>query len=201
MQVTQLGALETRDGTEDLEQLFDRMTSRLGPLAVLRSRLVDSHIPERGVLLEPAVAADPATSIAPSQMQRPLRLLPHPEPIGVVAEVPDGPPANMIWRHLSYRFVKSAGPERIEAEWWRSGRRLELTAPPKEEPRDKRDGPAPKKESKEPYIPSLAVFDADATVRDYFVAEDETGRRFWIFRQGLFGGEESPCWFMHGFFA
>lgn len=196
---TQLGALETRDGTEDLEHLFDRMASRLGTLSVVRSRFVDTHIPERAIKLEPAVAASSETD-EPPHIQRPLRLLPYPEPIGVVAEIPDGPPASMIWRRLRYRFVKSSGPERIEAEWWRSGRRLEL-APPSldDEIKESRDGPAQKKP--EPYIPKLALFDPDSMVRDYYAAEDENGRRFWIFRQGLYGGETIPGWFLHGFFS
>ncbi|MBW0005613.1 MAG: DNA polymerase Y family protein [Hyphomicrobiales bacterium] len=38
--------------------------------------------------------------------------------------------------------------------------------------------------------------------RDYYLVEDEEGRRFWLFREGLYGRETpSPCWFVHGFFA
>ncbi len=41
-----------------------------------------------------------------------------------------------------------------------------------------------------------------ALTRDYFRAEDCEGRRFWLFREGLFNGETArPRWFMHGFFA
>lgn len=38
--------------------------------------------------------------------------------------------------------------------------------------------------------------------RDYYRVEDEEGRRFWLFRSGLYerGGEE-PRWFIHGLFA
>jgi len=42
----------------------------------------------------------------------------------------------------------------------------------------------------------------DAMPRDYFRVEDEDGRRFWIYRQGLYGATPAmPRWFMHGFFA
>jgi protein ImuB len=42
----------------------------------------------------------------------------------------------------------------------------------------------------------------DAPTRDYFRIEDETGRRFWLFREGLYGREMAlPRWFMHGVFA
>jgi protein ImuB len=37
-------------------------------------------------------------------------------------------------------------------------------------------------------------------VRDYYRVEDETGRRFWLFRAGLYG-EEPPKWWMHGLFG
>jgi protein ImuB len=38
--------------------------------------------------------------------------------------------------------------------------------------------------------------------RDYFRVEDKEGRRFWLFREGLFGREHmQPTWFMHGTFA
>ncbi len=38
--------------------------------------------------------------------------------------------------------------------------------------------------------------------RDYYRVEDARGRRFWIFRHGLYGTEKaSPGWYMHGLFA
>ena len=37
--------------------------------------------------------------------------------------------------------------------------------------------------------------------RDYYTVEDEEGRRFWIFRQGHYGTELNPKWFVHGIFA
>lgn len=38
--------------------------------------------------------------------------------------------------------------------------------------------------------------------RDYYRVEDARGRRFWIFRHGLYGQEKaSPGWYMHGLFA
>ncbi len=203
LESTTVSAFASEDGTADLEKLYDRMTSRLGPLAVVRSVPVNTHIPERAVKLEPVVAPQPRgeTDLPPPEGARPLRLLPSPEPIIVVAEVPDGPPAVMTWRRIRYRFAKVAGPERIEAEWWRSGQRLallpEIEAEP--EPIETREGtlPAPPKN----YIPKLAVFDPEAMLRDYYVAEDEAGRRFWVFRQGLYSEAAQPRWFLHGIFA
>jgi protein ImuB len=38
--------------------------------------------------------------------------------------------------------------------------------------------------------------------RDYYVVEDENGRRFWLFRSGLYRDETvGPRWFVHGVFA
>ena len=37
--------------------------------------------------------------------------------------------------------------------------------------------------------------------RDYYVAEDEDGRRFWLYREGAYGGATPPKWFVHGVFA
>ena len=47
---------------------------------------------------------------------------------------------------------------------------------------------------------------ADRT-RDYYRVEDEDGRRYWVFREGLYGREDkgregrAPSWWMHGVFA
>lgn len=48
-----------------------------------------------------------------------------------------------------------------------------------------------------------------ALTRDYFRVEDEEGRRFWIFRDGLYEheltdeeGKPAPAnWYLHGLFA
>ncbi len=41
-----------------------------------------------------------------------------------------------------------------------------------------------------------------APTRDYFRAEDADGRRFWLYREGLWGRETTqPKWFVHGVFG
>ena len=43
---------------------------------------------------------------------------------------------------------------------------------------------------------------APAPTRDYFRIEDEGHRRYWLYRDGLYGTEtSSPRWYMHGLFA
>jgi protein ImuB len=41
----------------------------------------------------------------------------------------------------------------------------------------------------------------DAEPRDYYRAEDENGRRFWLYRLGLYEPATRPRWFLHGFFG
>ncbi len=42
----------------------------------------------------------------------------------------------------------------------------------------------------------------DAPTRDYFRAEDSHGRRFWLYREGLWGRETAQAkWFVHGVFG
>ena len=44
--------------------------------------------------------------------------------------------------------------------------------------------------------------DGNEETRDYFRVEDEEGRRYWLYRQGLYGeAPQDPRWFMHGIFA
>ena len=43
---------------------------------------------------------------------------------------------------------------------------------------------------------------ADMPTRDYFRAEDSEGRRFWLYREGLWGRETAQAkWFVHGLFG
>ncbi|GGF42361.1 hypothetical protein GCM10011321_36210 [Youhaiella tibetensis] len=191
LQSSQTSVFAEDDGTGDLHRLYDRMSSRLGSQAVLRTVWVNTHIPEKAAGLAPVVTAPETLSFPGEEEPRPIRLLPAPEPIKVTAEVPDGPPASMVWRRILYRFVKASGPERIGEEWWLdefelSERRL---LPPRPEDRRKPASEKPRIEILRHIIPS----------RDYYVAEDDGGRRFWLFRQGLYGEEPNPQWFMHGF--
>jgi len=185
----QLGAFDAEDGTSSVIELYDRMTSRLGALGVVRHSFVDSHVPERAVRLEPVIAAPiKAKPLPPIRAPRPLRLLPQPEPIeAAFAQIPDGAPPSMIWRRVHYRFVRSSGPERLRAEWSLAHKKLMLT--------EETANAAKAAKQLEQY------YGEGRNTRDYFIAEDEAGRRFWIFREGLFEVTATPKWFLHGFFA
>ena len=49
---------------------------------------------------------------------RPVRLLDRPEPVKVVAMMPDHPPAMIRWRHYNWTVLRATGPERIGPRWW-----------------------------------------------------------------------------------
>lgn len=68
--------------------------------------------------LTPA-AASPPLPAAPPLSPRPIRLFDPPEEIRVLYAVPDGPPAQFVWRRQTLRAARFAGPERIAPEWWR----------------------------------------------------------------------------------
>jgi protein ImuB len=152
----------------EVAALVDRLVARLGRGRVRRLAATPSHIPEQAAfdlpIHAPALAEWPGA--CPSEPpQRPVRLFDPPQPIEVLAEVPDGPPRQFRWRRRLHRITRHEGPERIGALWWRRRDNAGLT-------------------------------------RDYYRVEDEEGRRFWLFRHGLYGSETvQPAWFVHGLFA
>jgi protein ImuB len=124
LRLTQTSLTET-DGDVRPEALIDALANRLGKSAVRRLFPRASHIPEWGQSLRSAFAGRPAwTNDAPvvraRKPPRPLLLLSRPEPLTVLAEIPEGPPARFTWRRVSRRVVKAEGPERIAPEWWRA---------------------------------------------------------------------------------
>ena len=57
-------------------------------------------------------------------------------------------------------------------------------------------------EGPERIAPEWSRFGANEPERDYYRVEDSAGRRYWIFRRGLYGaGDSPPRWFLHGAFA
>jgi protein ImuB len=147
----------------DLAPLIDRLSNRLGEHAVHRFETRESHIPERAVRRLPPLAESPRLHW-PKASQRPVRLLPHPEPIEAVAPIPDDPPVQFRWRHVLHKVRAAEGPERIAPEWWLPG-------------------------------------EEDSEIRDYYRVEDSDGRRFWLYRAGLYQSTPTPRWFLHGMFG
>jgi len=149
---------------EALAELKDRLSNRLGAANVRRVSFRDSHLPERAALFTPVVNAAKQADVGPVDQARPVKLLPRPEEIEALAEVPDGPPIRFKWRRINYAVARANGPERIADEW--QGK------------------------------------DTAGPTRDYYRVETAEGRRYWLFREGLYGAETTnPRWFLHGFFA
>lgn len=106
-----------------LDALIDRLSIRFGADRLLRLQPADRHIPEQAQRRVPARATRPAPWPAgplEDTPMRPLFLLDPPEPVEVLAEVPDGPPHRFRWRRCQHRIALAEGPERIAPEWWRS---------------------------------------------------------------------------------
>ena len=108
-----------RSDSADLAALVDRLANRLGRRALARPVLRESHIPERAVRFVVPLAEPQAPARWNALQQRPIRLLPRPEPIEAMAPVPDDPPRLFRWRQRAHRVRAADGPERIAPEWWR----------------------------------------------------------------------------------
>lgn len=184
--------------------LVDVLSNRLGAEAVTVFAPIASHIPERGNARAAALSVPASSNSKPlptrakgaalayappwpygAAPRRPPFMLARPEPIAVIAEVPDGPPARFTWRRVERRVARAQGPERIAPEWWRF-----LV------------GASDTRSARRPEAPKLP------RVRDYYEIEDETGAAYWVFRHGLYGNEDEeetgcdpPGWFLHGVFA
>jgi protein ImuB len=98
--------------------LVDRLAGRLGSDAVWRAEPFASHVPERAASRQ-APLSPPQNGAWDLQRPRPLRLFNRPEPIEVIALVPDDPPVSFSWRGMPHRVRRAEGPERLAREWWR----------------------------------------------------------------------------------
>ena len=165
------------EASRQLGLLIDRLSSRLGPAAVLRPQLTADPLPERAVRYEAGVRnkfkvqgskfkvqgkrkktldLEPETlNFAHSAFHRPLTLVAS-LPLEVISIVPDGPPLAFRFQGQRHRVARHWGPERIETGWWRGA----------------------------------------SVRRDYYRVETEEGLRFWIFRR-----LEDGVWHLHGEFS
>jgi protein ImuB len=109
---------------DDIAPLIDRLANRLGARSVGRLLPHDAHLPERAQRFVFVFA--PGGEDWDGKKQRPVRLLPRPEPIEAVAPVPDDPPRMFRWRRRLHQVIRAEGPERIMGEWWRGRREAKL---------------------------------------------------------------------------
>jgi protein ImuB len=100
----------------ELAELLDRIAGKVGSEAIQRFLPAENHWPEHSVKLATSLTEEPET--AWPELLRPIRLLPVPEPIEVMALVPDHPPKTFIHKGKRHTVAKADGPERIGREWW-----------------------------------------------------------------------------------
>ena len=163
-----------------LGHFYDRLIARLGAHIVVRPVLHPSYIPERAVKLISVLDKDmgEAALCGPDAATRPLFMLCAPEPIEVIAEIPEGAPYRFRWRRVLHEVTAAHGPERISPEWW-----------------------ADFMGEGTPHHMAHHMAQHNQKTRDYYRVEDRQGHRFWLYRDGLYDREtDTPRWFMHGVF-
>jgi len=212
--LTQTSLTETSEKLSP-EPLIDRLANRLGAFAVRRLHPKASHLPEQAQSIRTAFSpSSPWEETGPAKPPRPTLLLAEPEPLHVIAEIPEGPPARFTWRRLSRRVVKAEGPERIAPEWWRELRSRDRAAnsPPSlgkgESGTARSAGPGGSHLAKlaigsypHPGPPPFRGRESQRP-RDYYRIEDEEGHRYWVFREGLYQESgDAPAWYLHGVFG
>lgn len=122
--VARQAALEHGDSerfAENMSDLIDRLSARLGEQAVRLAEPQESWLPERAERWRSALETRNRSRAVTGnpERQRPILLLDPPEPVEAIAELPDGAPARFTWRRASRKVVRADGPERLSPEWWR----------------------------------------------------------------------------------
>ncbi|RWE22848.1 MAG: DNA polymerase Y family protein, partial [Mesorhizobium sp.] len=170
---------ETTDDEADIALFADRIRARLGEAAVLKPVVVESHLPERAVAMVPFAAA-PQKRMPPKQSGRsapPMRIYPPERPVRLFrSPEPIEVPATEI----------PEGPP-MNFRWRRALYRVARA-----------EGPERIAAEWWRRLPG----EEEAPTRDYYRIEDSEGRRYWLYRQGLYDASHvPPRWFMHGVFA
>jgi protein ImuB len=198
---TLLGLAGETSEPAELAQLVDRLAQRLGAGAVQRLVPRQSHIPERAVCLQPAslpsgTNASPSPTkwervgvrAVPRDEQDQASPFPHPNPLPQAGEgnAPSAARPLLLLPQPEPAEVMAAVPEGPPRQFrWRGVLHPVAAA----------EGP-------ERIAPEWWHQKAGETERDYYVVEDVEGRRFWLYRAGLYGRDGAPpCWFLQGVFA
>lgn len=169
----QKGLSEETPAEAELTALVDRLSTRLGHARVRRLIAGNTHIPEDAAASCPAQGHNAATPwLEPEAGEPPLRPLHLFDPPQPVTVLAEAPD----------------GPP-IGFTWRRQTHRIRLAEGPERIAAEwwrRRNGYAP---------------GSGGLTRDYFRVEDEAGRRFWLFRHGLYEEDAAPGWYLHGVFA
>lgn len=176
------------DGHQLAEQhvahLVDRLTTRLGSEAVVRFETRPTHIPERAAYEVPARDSLPA----PSSTQQSHKAEDALCPVWMRDTAPIRP--LHLFQHPQPIEALAEIPDGPPLKFrWR--RVLHDIA--------RAEGP--ERIATEWWLSEDGDHSTGHT-RDYYRVEDTEGRRFWVFRDGLYAREAAqPCWFVHGLFA
>lgn len=168
--------LDSAPGHEDVARLIDRLAARLGTQAMRHFVARDAHHPEAASVMQQAVGGGrPFASVnAGAAPWNPTRR---------PGEPPDRPVLLLEQPEMieTVAAVPDGPPMRFR---WRHVLH-EVTA------------------SEGPERIALPWWgERQAPTRDYFKTEDREGRRFWLYREGLYGREtHQPRWFVHGLFG
>ncbi len=197
---------------EELAVLIDALENRLGEGRVYRLAARESYIPERAVKRESVIPETPRALSGIVKNRQPSRPSPCPSPHGRGNSVAAGSPYSLshgervgvrgerIWQTMAERPIRLfARPQPIDVTaalpdappmLFRWRKVLHRVA--------RADGPeriAPE------WWRGGGEGGEDDQVRDYYRVESVHGMRFWVFREGLYGGERLPRWYLHGVFA
>ncbi|MFY8074549.1 MAG: Y-family DNA polymerase [Sphingorhabdus lacus] len=153
--------------------LIDRLSVRLGPERIRHFHMGNSHIPERATFERPAQAGPPSAFRTTSQMQEPQM-----RPFRLF-----DPP-----QPVEVTALLPDGPPR-QFRWRRHVHLVHSVEGPERIAAEWWRRPAGHEPGK------------GGLTRDYYRVEDSEGRRFWMFRHGLYGEGGDPRWYLHGLFA
>lgn len=160
-------------GDQAIAELVDRLSTRLGAGQLRRLVPHDSHIPEQAQLALPAIAARP-----PARWP----LAPPGEPPARPLFLFDPPQSVEVIAE-----VPDGPPHRFR--WRRKLHEVRLYE-------------GPERIASEWWRCKGGEQDGrGGLTRDYFRIEDVRGRRYWIFRHGLYDEKPHPRWYLHGLFA
>jgi protein ImuB len=169
-------------GETAVAALIDRLSVRLGPAKVRRPLPVESHLPERAAGWVEGVSPLPLAGESVSASKQAGQVL---SPAS--SRKREGETPTRLLDRPEEIAVLYATPEGLPRRFvWR--RRVHDIA----------RAQGPRRVS-----PEWWRAPSSARLRDYYKVEDQDGRRFWIFREGLVGDGRggAPAWFMHGLFS
>jgi protein ImuB len=175
---------------EELAILIDALENRLGEGRVYRLEARESYIPERAVKHAPVIPETPKASsgIAKSHRRR-ARKDPGYRQAGSGATVVMAERPIRLFLRPHPIDVTAAIPDAPPMLFrWRKIVHRVVRAE------------GPERISPEWWRENGDAADDDQ-VRDYYRVESAHGMRFWVFREGIYGGERPPRWYLHGVFA